>query len=100
MCQFAKAYPLRALQSFIETDASLSVPTIQSVTNEVLKLNDKQFTQELTAQIQSADCQSLEFTQEAPAQIQDVQDGNQGNRRSFLDLSYSQNKLDKPNDYT
>ena len=32
MCQFAKAYPLRALQSFIETDASLSVPTIQSVT--------------------------------------------------------------------
>ena len=24
MCQFAKAYPLRALQSFIETDASLS----------------------------------------------------------------------------
>ena len=48
MCQFAKAYPLRALQSFIETDASLSVPTIQSVTNEVLKLNDKQFTQELT----------------------------------------------------
>ena len=59
MCQFAKAYPLRALQSFIETDASLSVPTIQSVTNEVLKLNDKQFTQELTAQIQSIDCQSL-----------------------------------------
>ena len=52
MCQFAKAYPLRALQSFIETDASLSVPTIQSVTNEVLKLNDKQFTQELTAQFE------------------------------------------------
>ena len=73
MCQFAKAYPLRALQSFIETDARLSVPTIQSVTNEVLKLNDKQFTQELTAQMQSTDCQSLEFTQEAPAQIQDVE---------------------------
>ena len=52
MCQFAKAYPLRALQSFIETDARLSLPTIQSVTNEVLKLNDKQFTQEVTAQIQ------------------------------------------------
>ena len=69
MCQFAKAYPLRALQSFIETDASLSVPTIQSVTNEVLKLNDKQFTQELTAQIQSVDCQSLTITQEIPAQL-------------------------------
>ena len=72
MCQFAKAYPLRALQSFIETDARLSVPTIQSVTNEVLKLNDKQFTQELTAQIQSIDCQSLAITQEVPAQIEDV----------------------------
>ena len=32
-----------------------------------------QFTQELTAQMQSTDCQSLEFTQEAPAQIQDVE---------------------------
>ena len=72
MCQCAKAYPLRALQSFIETDASLSVPTIQSVTNEVLKLNDKQFTQELTAQIQSTDSQLLEFTQEPLAQIQNV----------------------------
>ena len=72
MCQFAKAYPLRALQSFIETDASLSVPTIQSVTNEVLKLNDKQFTQELTAQMQSIDCQSLAITQEVPAQFEDV----------------------------
>ena len=72
MCQFAKAYPLRALQSFIETDARLSVPTIQSVTNEVLKLNDKQFTQELTAQIQSIDCQSLAITQEIPAQFEDV----------------------------
>ena len=72
MCQFAKAYPLRALQSFIETDARLSVPTIQSVTNEVLKLNDKQFTQELTAQIQSIDCQSSTITQEVPAQFEDV----------------------------
>lgn len=73
MCQFARSYPLNVLQSFIDTDVSLSVPNIQNVTNEVLKLNDKQFTQELTAQIQSADCQSLEFTQEAPAQIQDVE---------------------------
>ncbi|MCX4262339.1 MAG: PDDEXK nuclease domain-containing protein, partial [Alistipes sp.] len=73
MCQFARTYPLRALQNFIDTDARLSVPNIQNVTNEVLKLNDKQFAQELTAQIQSVDCQSLEFTQETPAQIQDVE---------------------------
>ena len=72
MCQFARTYPLSVLRSFIDTDVRLSVPNIQNVTNEVLKLNDKQFTQELTAQIQSVDCQSLEFTQEAPAQIQDV----------------------------
>lgn len=73
MCQFARTYPLSVLRSFIDTDVRLSVPNIQNVTNEVFKLNDKQFTQELTAQIQSVDCQSLEFTQEAPAQIQDVE---------------------------
>lgn len=73
MCQFARTYPLSVLSSFIDTDVRLSVPNIQNVTNEVLKLNDKQFTQELTAQMQSVDCQSLEFTQEAPAQIQDVE---------------------------
>ena len=72
MCQFARTYPLRVLRSFIDTDVRLSVPNIQNVTNEVLKLNDKQFTQELTAQIQSVDCQSLEFTQEPLAQIHDV----------------------------
>ena len=73
MCQFARSYPLNVLRSFIDTDARLSVPSIQNVTDEVLKLNNGQFTQELTAQIQSVDCQSLEFTQEAPAQIQDVE---------------------------
>ena len=73
MCQFARTYPLSVLRSFIDTDVRLSVPNTQNVTNEVLKLNDKQFTQELTAQMQSTDCQSLEFTQEAPAQIQDVE---------------------------
>ena len=73
MCQFARTYPLSVLRSFIDADVRLSVPNIQNVTDEVLKLNDKQFAQELTAQIQSADCQSLEFTQETPAQIQDVE---------------------------
>ena len=69
MCQFARSYPLNVLRSFIDTDTRLSVPSIQNVTDEVLKLNNGQFTQELTAQIQSADCQSLEITQEVPAQI-------------------------------
>ena len=72
MCQFARSYPLNVLRSFIDTDARLSVPSVQKVTNEVLKLNNGQFTQELTAQIQSADNQLLEFTQEATAQIQNV----------------------------
>lgn len=73
MCQFARSYPLSVLRNFIDTDARLSVPSIQNVTDEVLKLNNGQFTQELTAQIQSTDCQYLEITQEAPAQIQDVE---------------------------
>ena len=72
MCQFARTYPLSVLRSFIDTDVRLSVPNIQNVTNEVLKLNDKQFTQELTAQMQSIDCQSLAITQEVPAQFEDV----------------------------
>ena len=50
----------------------LSVPSIQKVADEVLKLNNGQFTQELTAQIQSTDSQLLEFTQEPLAQIQNV----------------------------
>ena len=72
MCQFARSYPLNVLRSFIDTDARLSVPSIQKVADEVLKLNNGQFTQELTAQIQSTDCQSLEFTQEPLAQIHNV----------------------------
>ena len=72
MCQFARSYPLNMLRSFIDTDARLSVPSIQNVTDEVLKLNNGQFTQELTAQIQSTDSQLLEFTQEPLAQIQNV----------------------------
>lgn len=72
MCQFARSYPLNVLRSFIDTDTRLSVPSIQNVTDEVLKLNNGQFTQELTAQIQSTDSQLLEFTQEPLAQIQNV----------------------------
>ena len=72
MCQFARSYPLNVLRSFIDTDARLSVPSIQKVADEVLQLNNGQFTQELTAQIQSTDSQLLEFTQEPLAQIQNV----------------------------
>ena len=73
MCQFARSYPLSVLRCFIETDARLSLPNIRNVTDEVLKLNNGQFTQELTAQIQSVDFQELEFTQKVPAQIQNVE---------------------------
>ena len=72
MCQFARSYPLNVLRSFIDTDARLSVPSIQKVADEVLKLNNGQFTQELTTQTQSTDSQLLEFTQEPLAQIQNV----------------------------
>ena len=72
MYQFARSYPLSVLRCFIETDARLSLPNIRNVTDEVLRLNNGQFTQELTAQIQSVDFRELEFTQEVPAQIQNV----------------------------
>lgn len=72
MCQFARSYPLSVLRCFIETDARLSLPNIRNATDEVLKLNNGQFTQELTAQIQSVDFRELEFAQEVPAQIQNV----------------------------
>ena len=55
MCQFAKAYPLRALQSFIETDAKLIAPSMEKIADGVRYLNDAQFTQEPLAQIQKID---------------------------------------------
>ena len=72
MCQFAKAYPLRALQSFIETDAKLIAPSVEKIANEVRYLNDAQFTQEPLAQIQSSDNKEVAIVQEPLAQIQDV----------------------------
>ena len=72
MCQFARLYPLNVLRDFIKLDARLSTPSIQTVVQEVLKLNNGQFTQELPAQIQPADNQSLEITQEPPAQFLNV----------------------------
>ena len=72
MCQFAKAYPLRALQSFIETDARLIAPNVKKIEDEVHFLNDFQFTQEPLAQIQSSDNKEVAIVQEPLAQIQDV----------------------------
>ena len=106
MCQFARLYPLSILRSFIETDSILSVLHIQNITNEVLKLNSGRFTQELTAQIQSADNQSLEITQEVPAQFQNVAKTvatiykNRRYRRFILDVTDCKNKLGKPYGHT
>ena len=72
MCQFAKAYPLRALQSFIETDARLIAPNVKKIEDEVHFLNDFEFTQEPLAQIQSADNKEMIITQEPLAQIHNV----------------------------
>ena len=72
MCQFAKAYPLRALQSFIETDAKLISPSVEKISDEVRYLNDAQFTQEPLAQIQSTNNKGITIMQEALAQIHNV----------------------------
>ena len=72
MCQFAKAYPLRALQSFIETDAKLIAPSVEKIADEVRYLNDAQFTQEPLTQVQSADNKEFIIAQEPLAQIHNV----------------------------
>ena len=72
MCQFAKAYPLRTLQNFIETDAKLIAPSVEKIADEVRCLNDVQFTQEPLAQIQSIDNKEITITQEPLAQIHNV----------------------------
>lgn len=72
MCQFAKAYPLRTLQNFIETDAKLIAPSVEKIADEVCYLNNVQFTQEPLAQIQSIDNKEITITQEPLAQIHNV----------------------------
>ena len=72
MCQFAKAYPLRTLQNFIETDAKLIAPSVEKIADEVRYLNDVQFTQEPLAQIQSTNNKGITIMQEALAQIHNV----------------------------
>ncbi|MDE6819757.1 DUF1016 N-terminal domain-containing protein, partial [Bacteroides acidifaciens] len=72
MCQFAKAYPLRTLQNFIDTDAKLIAPSVKKIEAEVHYLNDSQFTQEPLAQIQSIDNKEIIITQEPLAQIHNV----------------------------
>ena len=72
MCQFAKAYSLRTLQNFIETDAKLIAPSVEKIADEVRYLNNVQFTQEPLAQIQSSDNKEIAIVQEPLAQIQDV----------------------------
>lgn len=90
MCQFARTYPLSVLRSFIDTDVRLSVPNIQNVTNEVLKLNDKQFTQ-------GSSCANSGRRENRFCHLQD---GDYGDRKNFLELPCRQNKLGKPNGYT
>lgn len=72
MCQFAKAYSLRTLQNFIETDAKLIAPSVEKIADEVRYLNNVQFTQEPLAQIQSTGNKEITITQEPLAQIHNV----------------------------
>ena len=106
MCQFARLYPLNVLRDFIKLDARLSTPSIQTVVQEVLKLNNGQFTQELPAQIQPADNQSLEITQEPPAQFLNVAKTvetiyqNRGGRKLIFGITCCKDKLGKPYGHT
>ncbi len=72
MCQFARAYPLRALQYLIETDSKLIAPTVKKIADEVQCLNDAQIAQEALAQFQSSDNKEITIVQEPLAQIHNV----------------------------
>ena len=72
MCQFARTYPLRALQYLIETDAKLIASSVKEMADEVRYLNDARFTQEPLAQIHSAGNKEIIITQEPLAQIQNL----------------------------
>ncbi len=72
MCQFARTYSLRTLQSFIETDSKLVSPSVNEIADVVCYLNDLQFAHESLAQIQSADNKEIIITQEPLAQIHNV----------------------------
>ena len=46
MCQFARTYPLRVLQNFIDTYTKLIAPNVKKIEEEVHYLKNSQFTQE------------------------------------------------------
>ena len=60
------------MQQLIETDAKLTVPKIQNITEAVQKLSNTVFAQEPLAQIQSTENKKIAIVQEPLAQISDV----------------------------
>ena len=57
MWEFGKGYGLRGLESLIERDGRVCVGRIESVTNEVLKVNEKEFREEVSGEIEWIDCE-------------------------------------------
>ncbi len=72
MCQFAKLYPVEVLEELIKADEELKNPTVEKILATTDTLNDLQFAQEPTAQIQQTYLQEDTIGQELPAQIEDV----------------------------
>lgn len=70
MCQFAAAYPLKALEEMDRIDSLLETTVVESVLSLTTELN--QIVQEPLALIQSADNQSNGITQHPVAQLEKV----------------------------
>lgn len=70
MCQFAAAYPLKALEEMDRIDSLLETTVVESVLSLTTELN--QIVQEPLALIQSTDNQSNGITQHPVAQLEKV----------------------------
>ncbi len=72
MCQFARLYPVGAVEQLIRADQELSEPTLEKISSVVSGLNNLQFAQEPLAQIQPANTEHNTITQEPLAQLENV----------------------------
>jgi hypothetical protein len=70
MCQFAKLYPMGAIEQLIKVDQELEKPTLEKVLSMTEFLNGFQFTQEAPAQIEDVGKALVTITQHPITQIE------------------------------
>jgi hypothetical protein len=72
MCQFAKLYPVGAVEQLIMADQQLAEPTPEKISSVIRHMNELQFGQEPPAQIQETNTEEAIIGQQAVAQLEDI----------------------------